>query len=46
MTSYQAIAAGELSTVTDTVEQLTGSPALSFREFLHREPGSYRHLLP
>ncbi|MDQ1634760.1 MAG: hypothetical protein QOJ32_1569 [Frankiaceae bacterium] len=45
VTSYQAIATGELSTVTDTVEQLTGRPALSFREFLQREPGSYQHLV-
>ncbi len=46
VTSYQAIATGELSLVTDTVERLTGSAALPFREFLKREPGSYRHLLP
>jgi NAD(P)H dehydrogenase (quinone) len=46
VTSYQAIATGELSPVTDTVERLTGSPALSFREFLKREPGSFQHLLP
>ncbi|MFI6173705.1 NAD(P)H-binding protein [Nocardia sp. NPDC051052] len=34
VSSYAAIAAGELETVTDSVEQLTGHPATDFRDFL------------
>ena len=34
MTSYLAIAAGELSTVTDVVPPLTGHPALTVAEHL------------
>lgn len=45
VTSYQAIAVGELETVSDVVAQVTGSPAMSFRDFLRREPDSWRHLL-
>jgi len=44
VTSYLAIARGELSTVTDTVSTLTGHPALSFREMLARDPGTWAHL--
>lgn len=36
VTSYLAIATGELSTVTDTVERITGHPPLSLAEFLRR----------
>lgn len=34
VTSYQAIAEGELAVVSDTVERLTGHPPMSLREFL------------
>jgi uncharacterized protein YbjT (DUF2867 family) len=34
VTSYVAIARGELATVSDTVPRLTGHPARSFAEFL------------
>lgn len=34
VTSYAAIATGELETVTDSVEQLTGRTATDFRDFL------------
>ena len=34
VSSYLAIARGELETVSDTVERLTGRPATSFKEFL------------
>ncbi|MFC9972335.1 NAD(P)H-binding protein [Spirillospora sp. NPDC127200] len=44
VTSYEAIATGEMSTVSDTVPRLTGRPAQSFAEFLERNPDSYRHL--
>ncbi|MGI5167810.1 NAD(P)H-binding protein [Spirillospora sp. CA-253888] len=44
VTSYEAIATGEMSTMADTVPRLTGHPAQSFAEFLERNPDSYRHL--
>ncbi len=34
VTSYAAIAHGDLETVTDSVERLTGRPPLDFRDFL------------
>ncbi|WP_232376091.1 SDR family oxidoreductase [Amycolatopsis aidingensis] len=46
VSSYEAIATGEVSTVSGTVPDLTGHPAQSFAEFLRRNPDSYRHLLP
>ncbi|WP_018680870.1 SDR family oxidoreductase [Actinokineospora enzanensis] len=44
VTSYLAIATGELSTVSDTVPRLTGRPAQSFAEFLAANPDSYAGL--
>jgi NAD(P)H dehydrogenase (quinone) len=44
VTSYQAIATGELSTVSDVVPTITGHPALSFGEMLLRNPESWEHL--
>jgi len=44
VTSYLAIARGELAQVSDTVPALTGHPALSFREVLRREPEAWAHL--
>jgi uncharacterized protein YbjT (DUF2867 family) len=44
VTSYLAIAAGELATVTDVVPSLTGSPALTVAEHLRRHPEDWAHL--
>ena len=38
VSTYTAIAAGELATVTDDVRRLTGHPATSFAEVLRRSP--------
>ncbi|MFJ7325114.1 NAD(P)H-binding protein [Streptomyces cyaneofuscatus] len=46
VTSYEAIAAGELAVVSDAVPTLTGHPAKSFSAFLAENPDTYRHLLP
>ncbi|HWU08828.1 MAG TPA: SDR family oxidoreductase [Streptomyces sp.] len=46
VTSYEAIAAGELDTVSDSVPTLTGRPARNLATFLQENPDSYRHLLP
>ncbi|MET7615797.1 SDR family oxidoreductase [Streptomyces sp. NPDC005408] len=46
VSSYEAIAAGEMATVSDVVPRLTGHPAKSFAEYLADHPNSYRHLLP
>jgi uncharacterized protein YbjT (DUF2867 family) len=45
VTSYTAIATGELATVSDTVQRVAGRPPQSFAEYLAAEPDSYRHLL-
>ncbi|GLW89834.1 SDR family oxidoreductase [Actinokineospora globicatena] len=45
VTSYTAIAAGELATVSDTVERVTGRPAQTFQEYLRANPDSYANLL-
>lgn len=44
VTSYEAIASGELATVSDAVTRLTGRPARSFPEFLRDHPETYAHL--
>ncbi|HSP38183.1 MAG TPA: SDR family oxidoreductase [Frankiaceae bacterium] len=46
VSSYQAIANGELSAVSDAVREITGSPATSFRDLLRRNPETWAHLLP
>ncbi|WP_405598568.1 NAD(P)H-binding protein [Streptomyces sp. NBC_01410] len=46
ISSYEAIAAGEMATVSDAVPRLTGHRARSFADFLKEHPGTYRHLLP
>jgi NAD(P)H dehydrogenase (quinone) len=38
VTTYEAIAAGELDVVTDAVGEITGHTAMSFEEFLERNP--------
>ncbi|MER5361345.1 NAD(P)H-binding protein [Streptomyces sp. NPDC002785] len=45
VTSYEAIATGEMSTVSDAVPNLTGHPAMSLATYLREHPDSYRHLL-
>ena len=44
VTSYLAIAAGELDTVTDVVERLTGHPARTVAEHLRVHPEDWAHL--
>ena len=44
VSTYTAIAAGELARVSDDVRRLTGRPATSLAEYLERRPGSLRHL--
>ncbi|MFD0344286.1 NAD(P)H-binding protein [Streptomyces sp. NPDC127117] len=45
VTSYEAIATGEMATVSDAVPDLTGHPATSLATFLSEHPDCYRHLL-
>ena len=45
VTSYAAIAAGEMDVVRDTVFRLTGHQPQTLPEFLRQHPESYRHLL-
>ena len=45
VTSYAAIATGEMDVVSDTVSKLTGHAPMTLVDFLHRHPESYRHLL-
>ncbi|GAA2475269.1 SDR family oxidoreductase [Streptomyces gobitricini] len=44
VTSYEAIATGEMSTVADTVRRLTGHAPMTLREYLAAHPRSYAHL--
>jgi NAD(P)H dehydrogenase (quinone) len=44
VTTYAAIASGELETVSDDVATLTGHPPMTHAEFLRRNPDSYRRL--
>ncbi|MGK5113454.1 MULTISPECIES: NmrA family NAD(P)-binding protein [unclassified Geodermatophilus] len=46
VTSYLAIAAGELAAVTDVVPALTGRPARTVAEHLRAHPGDWAHLRP
>lgn len=45
VTSYEAIAAGEMAAVSDAVPRLTGRPAMDLATYLRTHPDSYRHLL-
>lgn len=38
VTTYTAIAAGELDIVSDTVASITGRPPMTLREFLQAQP--------
>jgi uncharacterized protein YbjT (DUF2867 family) len=44
VTSYLAIAAGEMATVTDVVPRLTGHPARTVAEHLRAHPEDWAHL--
>lgn len=44
VSSYEAMANGEMAAVSDAVPLLTGRPATTFAEFLSENPDSYRHL--
>ena len=44
VTSYAAIAAGDLARVTDTVERIAGHPPRSLEQVLRDHPESYAHL--
>jgi NAD(P)H dehydrogenase (quinone) len=44
VTSYQSIAVGEMSSVSDDVERVIGRPPRTFAEFLSAHPESYAHL--
>ncbi|MFI1175129.1 NAD(P)H-binding protein [Streptomyces melanogenes] len=46
VSSYEAIAAGEMAAVADTVPRLTGHEAQSFAAYLDAHPRAYRHLMP
>ena len=46
VTSYVAIATGEMNVVSDTVYKLTGHEPMTLTDFLRRHPESYQHLLP
>ena len=45
VTSYVAMANGDLNVVSDAVAKLTGHAPSTFAEFLRRYPESYRHLV-
>lgn len=44
--SYKAIATGETSVTSHTVEHITGKRPWTFAEFLRNEPESWKHLIP
>ena len=44
ISSYEAIAAGELAPVSDAVPRLTGTPATGLEAFFAREPGAVERL--
>jgi uncharacterized protein YbjT (DUF2867 family) len=46
VTSYTAIAEGELDILSDDVEQLTGRPPTSFETFVIEHPESWAHVVP
>jgi len=44
VSSYEAIATGEMAAVSDAVPRLTGHPAKTFSEFLQEHPAAYARL--
>ena len=45
VTTYAAVAAGELDVVTDTVQRMAGHEPMTLEDFLRDNPDSYQHLL-
>ena len=45
VTTYVAVAVGDLDVVSDDVATLAGHPPIDLAEFLRRNPDSYRHLV-
>ena len=45
ITTYVAIAKGELAEPTTTVKDLTGHEPMRLEQFLERHPESYEHLV-
>jgi NAD(P)H dehydrogenase (quinone) len=45
VTTYVAVAAGELDLVSDAVATVAGHPPMDLAEFLRRNPDTYRHLV-
>lgn len=45
VTSYAAIATGEMDVVSETVSEITGHGPMTLPDSLRRYPESYRHLL-
>jgi uncharacterized protein YbjT (DUF2867 family) len=46
VTTYVAIAKGELENVSPDIERLTGQAPMTLEQFLRDNPESYKHLLP
>jgi NAD(P)H dehydrogenase (quinone) len=44
VTSYTAIAAGELAAVSDTVQQLAGHPPITLAQYIQANPASLAHV--
>jgi hypothetical protein len=44
VTSYAAIATGEMDVVADTVRTLAGHPPQTLADYLREHPDSYRHI--
>ena len=44
ISTYLAIATGEMSVVSHTVETLTGHAPQSFADYLRQHPESYQHI--
>jgi uncharacterized protein YbjT (DUF2867 family) len=45
ISTYLAMAKGELSTITNDVEQRTGHPPRTLRDFVEKHPESYSHIV-
>lgn len=45
VTTYAAVAAGELDLVSDAVATVAGHPPMDLAEFLRRNPATWRHLV-
>ncbi|MEA2509366.1 MAG: hypothetical protein QOG21_1448, partial [Actinomycetota bacterium] len=45
ITSYAAVAAGELDVVTDSVREVAGHPPQALEPFLRTNPALWRHLV-